>query len=211
VASSTRNTGYYRALEDWWKESYGDGKRGAVYIGDVHFDPGSRSYDISLAQPFMEPEGGVIGIIKVELDTQAINGLLGSFQAGSSVNVSLIHARGDVISAPGYSILQHITFPGTLELLNAREKNRRYIVSSDSTDTIYGLPQRSFPQLYPHLNWIVFSTGKTSELLGPVPELRMYFLALVVSIFVLVLVSTIMLSRVESKPIIEEDPHLERL
>lgn len=65
--------------------------------------------------------------------------------------------------------------------------------------------------MYPHLNWIVFSTARTRDILGPLPELRIYFMALLVGGFLLVLIATMMLSRVESKPIIEEDPHLERL
>jgi hypothetical protein len=211
VATSARNVGYYRALDDWWKETYADGQRGAVYIGDVHYDAGTHSYLMDLAQPFVEPEGGVTGVIKVVIDTQGINSLLGSIQAGSGANVSLIHAKGDVIAAPGYSVLRQNTFPATLEILNAREKNRRFFVSNGIPGTLFGLTERSFPQLYPHLNWIAFSTAKTKDILGPLPELRLYFMALLVGIFVAVLIATIMLSRVESKPVIEEDPHLERL
>lgn len=211
VATSARNVGYYRALDDWWKETYGDGQRGAVYIGDVHYDAGTHSYLMDLAQPFVEPDSGVIGVIKVVIDTQGINSLLGSIQAGSGASVSLIHAKGDVISAPGYSVLQQTTFPATLEILNAREKNKRFFLSDDVSGTLFGLTQRSFPQLYPHLNWIVFSTAKAKDMLGPLPELRLYLVALLGGIFVAVLIATIMLSRVESKPVIEEDMHLERL
>ncbi len=211
VASTSRGVRYYRALDDWWKEAYGDGQRGTVYIGDVHYDTAAHSYLMDIAQPFVEPEGGVIGVIKVVLDTQDINSLLGSIQAGSGTSTSLIHAKGDVISAPGYSILQKATFPATLEILNAREKEKRYFISTALPGTMVGLTNRSFPQMYPHLNWIVFSSAKTRDLLGPLPELRMYFMALLAFVFLAVLISTIMLSRVESRPIIEEDPHLERL
>ncbi|HYK89098.1 MAG TPA: cache domain-containing protein [Acidobacteriota bacterium] len=211
VATSSRSVPYYRAQDEWWKETYGDGQRGSVYIGDVHYDAGAHSYLMDLAQPFVETDGGVIGVIKVVLDTQDINSLLGSIQGGSDTSISLIHAKGDVISAPGYSVLQQTTYPATLEILNSREKNRRFFISTALPGSIVGLTQRSFPQMYPHLNWIVFSTAKTKDLLGPLPELRMYLLALLLSVFLLVLIATIMLSRVESKPVIEEDPHLERL
>ncbi len=211
VATTGRNVGYYRALQDWWKETYGDGQRGTVYIGDVYYDAGSHSYLMDIAQPFIDPDNGVIGIIKVVLDTQGINGLLGSLQGASGTSTSLIHAKGDVISAPGYSILQQTAYPATLEILNAREKNRKYFVSSSLPGTLIGMSGRSFPQLYPHLNWIVFSTARTRDVLGPLSEFRLYFVALLVGVFVLVLTATIMLSRVESRPVIEEDPHLERL
>jgi hypothetical protein len=53
--------------------------------------------------------------------------------------------------------------------------------------------------------------GKVTEIKGPLPLLRMYFMGFVVGTFLLALIATLMLSRVESKPILDQDPHLERL
>ncbi len=211
VASTSKIPSYYFAHDDWWKETYGDGHRGTVYIGDVHYDAAAKSYLMDIAQPFVEPDRGVVGVIKVVLDLQGIHSLVGSIQAGPGRSVGLIHAKGDVISAPGYSSLQESTYPGTLEILNAREKEKTYFLSEDSSGSMYGITRRSFTQLYPHLNWIVFTTGKAAELTGPASQMRKYFIGLGVGTFVLALIATLMLSRVESKPILEEDPHLERL
>lgn len=211
VAATGKSTAYYYAHDEWWKEAYGDGQRGSVYIGDARFDPAAKSYLLDLAQPFVEPDLGVVGVIKIVLDLQGIHSLVGSMQAGTGRSVGLIHARGDVISAPGYSSLQQITYPATLDILNAREKARRYFLTSTAPESMYGLARRDFTQLYPHLNWIVFTTGKVADLKGPLPQLRKYFMAIVVGTFLLVLIATVMLSMVESKPVLEEDPHLERL
>ena len=73
------------------------------------------------------------------------------------------------------------------------------------------MTQRSFTELYPHLNWIVFASGKVADIKGPLPQLRKYFIAIVIGMFLMVWIATLMLSRVESKPVLEEDPHLERL
>jgi len=148
VAATDRNARYYNALEDWWKETYADGRDGAVFIGDVHYDKGSGSFLIDIAQPFVEPETGVIGVIKTVQNIQRLNGLLGSVQAGPGTTVSLIRAKGDVISATGYSSLQWANFPGTLGILTAREKGKKYFISTEAPQTIYGVSQRSFPQLY---------------------------------------------------------------
>ena len=209
VAATDKNANYYLPHADWWKETYGDGNRGSVYIGDVRYDAGS--YLMDLAQPFIEPGSGVVGIIKVILDLQGIHSLVGSIQAGPGTAVVLIHAKGDVISAPGYSSLPQRTYPATLDILNAREKGRVILVSKVDPPAIYGLTQRSFQQIYPHLNWIVAATQPVDEVLIPQRQLRRFFIVLLVGIFLAVLAATLMLSRLEAKPPIEEDPHLEKL
>src|SRR5438128_1864409 len=95
---------------------------------------------------------------KAILDVQDIHSLIGSVRGGPSATAALIHAKGTVISAPGYSILDQATYPGTLEILNARERGRRYFISSASAPSIFGLPDsrtlNNFRELYPHLNWM---------------------------------------------------------
>ncbi len=211
VAATTKRPEYYYAHTDWWKEAYGDGHRGSVYIGDARFDPVAKTYLMDIAQPFVEREQGVVGVIKVVLDMQGIHAVVGSIQAGPGRTVALIHAKGDVISAPGYSSLQQTTYPGTLDILTAREKEKPYFLSSNPVPSMYGMTKRSFTELYPHLNWVIFSSGKVADIKGPLPQMRKYFIAIVIGMFLMVWIATLMLSRVESKPILEEDPHLERL
>jgi hypothetical protein len=211
VVATAKPRDYHHALAEWWKETYGDGRRGTVYIGDVYWDGEAKAHLMDIAQPLVEKDGGVIGVIHATIDTQAIHSLLGSFQSGLGVTVGLIHAKGDVISAEGYSSLQQITHPGTLDLLNAREKGRRYFVATASPAVLYGLTQRRFNESYPHLNWMVFTSGKKESLTGALPQMRAQFNMLLLGAILLALIATIMLSRVESKPVLEEDPHLEKL
>jgi hypothetical protein len=214
VAATGKTTDYYQADEDWWKESYGDGRRGSVYVGDVSFDASAKIYSMELAQPLVE-NGGVTGVIKVVLDVQDIHSLIGSVRGGPSATAALIHAKGTVISAPGYSILDQATYPGTLEILNARERERRYFVSSASPASIFGLPDsrtlNNFRELYPHLNWILVVTGTVKDMVGPLPLLRRHVVALVVGNIALTVLAALILSRTETRPVLEQDPHLERL
>lgn len=211
VAATGKTSDYYQADEDWWKESYGDGRRGSVYIGDIGYDSSARVYSMELAQPFVQPDGGVVGVIKVVVNAQDIHSLIGSVHAGPSASAALIHAKGSVISAPGYSILDQATYPGTLDILTARERGRRYFVADTSPAAIYGLAEKNFQDAYPHLNWIVVINAPVGAALGPLPQLRRYFMALVVGILLLTVIAALILSRVETKPLLEQDPHLERL
>ena len=211
VAATGKGSSYYFAQTDWWKETYADGRRGSVYIGDVYYDEKALTYYMDIAQPIVEDDSGVVGVIKVVIDLQGIHSLIGSIQAGPGRNVILIHAKGDVISAPGYSSLHQANYPATLDLLNAREKGKRYVLSTGSPQSIYGLTLRSFTDLYPHLNWIVATTASVDEIIRPLLQVRRYFIALLLSVFMAALAVTLVLSRVEAKPVLEEDPHLDRL
>jgi len=211
VAATAKCPTYYFAQTEWWKETYADGRRGSVYIGDVYYDASAGTHFMDIAQPFIEDNGGVVGVIKVVLDLQGIHSLIGSIQAGPGRSVILIHAKGDVISAPGYSSLHQANYPATLDILNARERKKRYVLSTATPQSIFGLTLRSFTDLYPHLNWIVATTADVDEITGPLRQLRKYFIALLLSVFLAALVVTLVLSRVEAKPVLEEDPHLEQL
>jgi len=211
VAATDKVPRYYSALEEWWREAYGDGIRGSVFIGNLRYDAGNHSYMLDMAQPLIGADGTVVGVLKVVLDTEPIHSLIGSIEPGAGTTVALIHARGDIISAPGYSSLEARTFPATLDILNTRDRDRRYFVSTEEPRSVYGLSQHGFAELYPHLNWLIVASGKASDLLGPLPQLKKYLLALYVAVFLAVIIATLMLSRVEAHPAIEEDPHLEKL
>ena len=210
VAATSKSPVYYWAHEPWWKEAYGDGFRGSVYIGDAKYDDRAKSYLMDVAQPFVDPGGGVVGVISVSMDLQGIDSLIGSIEMGPGATVALIHARGDVISAPGYSSLRQSVYPSTLDILNARDKSKTYFLSTNPAGSVFGLTQRSF-QLYPHLNWIVVGSEKVAGVLHPAQQLRTYIMTLIAAVIVAAMIAALMLSRVESKPVIEEDPHLEKL
>ncbi len=211
VAASSKTTDYYQADESWWKETYGDGKRGMVSIGDITFDDSAKTYAMELAQPFVEQDSGVIGVIKVVLDAQRIHSIIGSFRAGAPITAVLLRAKGEVISAPGYNLMDQRTYPATLDILNARERGRAYFITDSPQRSIYGLMQSSFQSIYPRLNWIIVTTGEVSKVLGPLPQMRRYFIYLVIAVVLAGLVAALLISRVESKPTIEEDVHLEKL
>jgi len=211
VAASGKTTDFYQADEEWWKETYGDGRRGSVYIGDVEYDASAQTHAMQLAQPFVEPDRGVLGVIKVVMDLQELHAVTGSVPAGSAASAVLIHASGRIISVPGRSAIEWQNYPATLDILNAREKQRRHFISSSSPPSVYGLSRSSFTELYPHLNWILVTTAPVSSVIGSLSGFPKYFLMLFVVVIVLNLLVTFLISRMKTRPVLEQDPHLEKL
>jgi hypothetical protein len=207
VAATRKPSGYHLAGTEWWKEAYGDGRAGAVYVGDAGERGNAQGTGLHLAQPFVDPERGVIGVLWAATGMGALDALVGSVHPGEA-SAALIRAAGQVISAPGFTALDPRPLPGTLELLTARERGRRF---TSAGGTLYGLPQTSLRQNYPRLNWIVTVRRPLDTLEAPLVALRRHLLALVLAIVAVTVVAALLLSRVESAPIVDQDPHLERL
>ena len=211
VAASRKTSRYYHAPSPWWKEVYGDGVQGNVYVGDVTRDRNTSTLVMEIAQPVVDKSSGIIGEIKVLTGMQTIHSIIGSFRAAPGATAVLMRAKGEVISAPGYNPFEWKTYPPTLDILNARDKGRAYFVSATSPRAVFGLAQTNFKQLYPNLNWILATTSSVHDVLGPLDRLRRYFIYLVVAVIVASLVAALLLSREETRPIVEQDAHLETL
>jgi len=210
VAATGKTSSYYHANDDWWKEAYAD-NRGAVYIGDVRYQESARTYSLDMAQPFVNRKRGVIGIIMVRIDVQDINALLGSLNSSFGSTAALLQTNGSVISALGYSTLDKRAFPHAKEILDAQEKGKRYIISQSEPRNIHGLASRNFLDTYPHLKWIVTISNPVQNVLSPLANLWRNFLVLILSVVLISFMAALWLSRVESKPIVEEDAHLDQL
>jgi hypothetical protein len=210
VATTGKAPAYYYANEDWWKEAYSD-KKGAVYIGDVSYRESSRSYTFDMAQPFVDRKLGVIGVIMVRIDTQDINALVGSLGSGSRSTATLLQTSGKVISSIGYSTLDRRSFPHATEILESQGKGKRYIISQSEPRSIYGLTAKNFVDTYPHLKWVVTASIPIQNVIASLSSLWLNVLLLVVAVVVIFFLMALWLSRIEFKPIVEDDAHLEKL
>lgn len=211
VAASGKTTDYYQSDEEWWKESYAEGASGKAFISDIVFDASANVYAMELAQPFVDPDHGVIGIIKVVLDAQRIHSIILSYGTGTPINAALLLSEGEVFSAPGYDLMDKRIYPSTLEILKAHLQGRRYLLTDSPYPAIYGLTQYNFQSIYPRLNWLLITRGDVSQVLGPLSQMRRYFIYLGITLVLLCFVVALIVSRIESKPVIEQDPHLEKL
>jgi hypothetical protein len=65
--------------------------------------------------------------------------------------------------------------------------------------------------MYPHLHWILAFSSPVESVVGPLMQLRRNIVILMLAVVLLTILVALWLSRVESKPVLEEDAHLERL
>jgi len=211
VAATGKTSDFQHVRDDWWKEAYSDGQKGAVYIGDVHYHDSANTYSFDVAQPFVDPEGGVMGVIMVGIDAQEIHNLIGSFRTGFGGTATLIRTNGSVISAPGYSFLDQRPFSGMADINKARERGKGFVITQTKPQTILGLQSQSFTNAYPHLNWILAVSSPVETIVGPLTHLLLNLVILMLAIVLLAILVVLWLSRSEARPILEQDAHFEHL
>ncbi len=211
VAATGKTSDFQHAGDQWWKTAYADGHKGGVYVGDVHFDESIHTNCFVLAQPFVDPRGGVMGVLMAAIDAQEIHALVGSLRTGFGGTATLLRTNGGIISAPGFGFLDRRTFPGMAEIRVARDSGKGFAVSNAKPRTIYGLGSRSFAETYPYLNWILVVSGPADAVVGPLTQLLRNIVLLMLAIVALTTLAVLWLSRTESRPILEEDAHFERI
>ncbi len=212
TVAATGKTSDYRHFNDlWWKEAYSDGERGAVYVGDVHFHDSAKTYCLDIAQPFVDPKGGVMGVIMVGIDAQDIHSLVASLQTSIGGTAALIRTSGSVISAPGRTFLDKQPFPDMADITKAKERGIGYVITRKEPRAVMGMNSRGFSETYPHLNWILTISTPEEAVVGPLTQLLRNLVMLMLGITLLTVLTALALSRGESRPIVQEDAHLEHL
>ncbi len=213
VAASNKSSDYYQADEAWWQRAYleGQGKR---YVSGIQFDESANVYGMEIAQPIRESGGGeVIGIVKVIVDSHEISSLVDSIKLGGDTRALLIAADGSEILGPlrviGYRFPEGFRI-STLEQLSV-EATQILALPQEEREVFLGLPQFRIKDLIPDLDWYVVINGAYDEVFAPFQNLNKWFIYIVVASLLVVVVLAIIFSRMLSKPLIESDPHFERL
>src|SRR5262249_49248384 len=101
VASSTTLPPFANKETTWWKGA-SHGGVGQLFIEDVHFDEGVKSYVISISLPVMDRiRYGVVGVLHRVIDAkELISPSISPIRFGKTGHVMLIDQRGIVLSCP---------------------------------------------------------------------------------------------------------------
>jgi hypothetical protein len=211
VAATGKTSEFQHLKHSWWKEVYTENQQGAVYIGDIHYHEDTKTYLFDIGLPFLDSQGGVMGIIMVGLDAREIHTMIGSLRVGFEGKAALIRSDGSVIFAPGYSFLSKQPFPNMQDILKAREKGKRFVITQTKPATLMGLNSQSFMETYPHLNWMLVLSSPAAKVTESLTNLLRNLVLLMLAVVLMTFLIALWLSHTESRPILEEDGHFEKL
>lgn len=100
IAATGRTKDFYQGDEDWWTESYNEG-RGKIVVEQVQFDFSVQAYPVDICLPLLNSEGRLLGVAKVKLDLNKWFVRATSVPAGSGSQPSLIGSDGQIIWRAG--------------------------------------------------------------------------------------------------------------
>jgi hypothetical protein len=197
VAASAVTDGYLVDASPSWKEAFGDGGGGRLVVGDVRFDPGTRTYQMEISAPVEDQPGGQLtGVLQVVVDMREIGAVLGGVRMGATGDAVLLREDGSVVYALGSAGPQASFFATDLlrEHLAAAKKARDQgqaaaalkfgATGPGGNPRLVGAALSQLKASFPHLDWVVAVSQAESELFAPV---RSQFTALLVVIGLTVL------------------------
>ena len=213
VAASNKTSDYYQADERWWRYAYQEGQ-GNSFHGDIQFDESANVYGMEIAHPVRDPSSGeVMGVIKAIADSHEISALVAATRLGPTSEAVLISADGTGILGPERTVRYRFAEP-----ISLGEPGRRYVeatevlaLPAEERRVFLGLPQFRLKDRMPELDWILVVQEPYEEVFSPFRNLNRRFIYIAVFGIALVLVLALIFSRILSRPVIEVDPHLERI
>jgi hypothetical protein len=208
VAATGKPSDYRHVNDPWWKTAYSGGEKGGVYIGDVHYHDSAK---VDVAQPFIDRNGGVMGVIMVGISADEIHSLIASLQTGLGGTAMLTRYDGSVISSPGHSPNETQPWPVIQDIIKARVAGKAYVVTRASPMVVLGMNSRNFTDISPNLHWILTISSPVDSVVGPFANFLRNLVFLLIAVFLVAILVAFMLSRTETRQILQEDAHLENL
>lgn len=163
AAASQRTSDYFQADEEWWKEAFGDGVRGRVFVTGTVYDESAQSHSIQIAVPVgADP---VAGVLKIVTDIRELAAAVTFARIGETGNAKLVRPDGSMVLSSG-------AFAGPAERFFAADALRQQLAAVRqgqeslfqlhfTVDTpggatrLVGVAPSQLGLSYPNLNWLV--------------------------------------------------------
>lgn len=210
VAATNKTSDYFQADERWWHYSFREGV-GGHFLSDLQYDESARAYAFEIAQPVMT-QGQVSGILKVTIDAQELFSLVNSIAMGRDGQALLVRGDGTILIGPEASIedAQTYRFADALQALAAG--NRLFGEAGEGDEEVLlGLSPSRLQHTYPELDWYVVVEAAREQVFASFRQAFSLYLSIVVFIVLSVGALSLVFSWLLSRPVIETDPHLEKL
>jgi len=213
VAATNKTSDYFQADERWWRYTYLEGS-GNRFISDMVFDESANVYGIEVAEPIKDSSTqAVIGVMKVIVDRHEVFGLMESVQVGQNGYAVLMRSDGTVIFSPQNTV--RYEFAEDFRMANADRLSVEALeiqtLPEKARQVLLGLPQFQFKDRLPEIDWYVVVQVPYDEVSAPFRNINTWFFYIVFFMGAVVVILALIFSWLLSKPVIETDPHLERL
>jgi Cache domain len=175
VAASQRTTDYYQADEGWWTQALDDGRRGRIFVSDVHFDDSAGAHAFEIAVPIAAPDGDeLVGVMKIVASSEEMLAGIGGLQLGTTGQAVLLREDGSIVYSrqarePGARFFAADVLRERLAAMKDNPEGRIYFGTRarDGTERVVAVARSQLHKSFPNLTWLVAVSMDEAELLEP--------------------------------------------
>ncbi|HLV00511.1 MAG TPA: cache domain-containing protein [Acidobacteriota bacterium] len=212
IAATNKTSDYFQGDEQWWYDCYRDGK-GGHYISDMRYDESAQVFAIEIAQPVVDPATKeAIGVVKAIVDSQDIFALVNSTRVGEKGLAFLVRGDGMVLNRTAGAHGELESYPNFEDVMAALQENRNIVEARrEEGRFLVGASNRRFSLTFPNLDWLVVVEQPYSEAYAPFQDVTSRYIYIILFSLVVVVALSLIFTWLLRKPVIEVDPHLERI
>jgi len=212
VAATHRNQDYYLSDARWWRYAFREGA-GGRYIGDMSYDDKTGMYAMEFAVPIVDRTSQrAVGVVRGILDSEEILNLVKSVKVGERGYAMLLRADSVIIVSPDATFKDLRRFKYFNAIRTAIENGDRSLQINEENDRFFlGFPPFKMKDSLPELDWYLAVSQPRKEALSLFSNINTKFFYILLFTVLVVGLMSLFFSWILLKPIIETDPHLERL
>lgn len=193
VAANFKSGKFYQGNEDWFKAVFGGGKN--IYVSDFYQEPESAVYIFDIANPILDEEGRVIGVIRSAYYALTFFSWVNQMQFGRTGHAMLLCSTGTPLVCPILPLEKHLLNKSLMTTVSSTSGGWK-IVEDDAhggSNSIIGFaPVKRLNGLGPHNfggnKWYTMVRQDPNEAYAPI-----YSLLLKITALGIVLASILML------------------
>jgi hypothetical protein len=212
VAATNWENPYYQSGNRWWRYAFREGA-GGRYIGNIVYDEKTDLYTMDFALPIVERASQrTVGVIKAAVDAEEVINLVKSVKVGERGHAMLVRGDAVILASPEVTLKDQSRFRFFKDMRSAMDAGQRSIVVGEGDERSFiGLPPFRIRDTLPELDWYLVVIQPRSEALALFSNINTKFFYILIFSVLVVVAMSIFFSWVLVKPVIETDPHLDKL
>lgn len=205
VAASDKTSDFYQADEAWWQQAYDEG-RGKTIIGEPAFDESAGVMGLEVSLPIRESSGKTIGVCKFVLEISKFFERLNKYKISPSSYVFVTDQTGNILfhPEPKSTGMRLSYFQNEIRDLFDLDTSSGVVPSQRTEEAgeieIFAIVEN---QLLKQnlITWIVFINIRKDDIFGPMNELVVRLLVLVMILLGISVGAGLILSEFFTRPI----------
>ena len=214
IAATNKTSDYYQGDEFWWQAATKN--NGSVFLGDIEYDESSQAHSIAIAIPVEDTQhAAIIGVIKTVVDIRAFFMDGAELLVGEKGMVRIFNQSGKIVFDIDQETIDKFENPDILDQVLGR-KSGFFKISMDTVEKFavflcVDLRRILGQRVITRNLWYFCLFMDAEEALLPLRKTHQIQMLRIGGTVVLLLIGTLYLGRIFSKPLMELLKHTQEI